>query len=110
MKKIYFLALFTFFLSLFLTSCSSDEELDESNGVTTGNYWPMAVNNQWTYKYNGVLSTPSKIMKILLFFLLSQFHEFGNLKYFLYSPVAFSPGSLELRGPDSSDKIVKNYN
>ena len=49
-------------------------------------------------------------MKILLFFLLSQFHEFGNLKYFLYSPVAFSPGSLELRGPDSSDKIVKNYN
>ena len=48
-------------------------------------------------------------MKILLFlsFLLSQFHEFGNLKYFLYSPVAFSPGSLELRGPDSSFNIVK---
>lgn len=61
MKKIYFLVLCTLFLSLFLTSCNSDEELEESNGVTTGNYWPMAVNNQWTYKYNGVLSTPSKI-------------------------------------------------
>lgn len=61
MKKIYFLALFTSFLALFLTSCSSDDVLD-SNGVTTGNYWPMAVNNQWTYKSNGVLSTPSKII------------------------------------------------
>lgn len=61
MKKILFLVLFTSFLSLFITSCSSDDAAD-SNGVTTGNYWPMAVNNQWTYKDNGVLTTPSKII------------------------------------------------
>ena len=60
MKTIRFSTLLFILLSVFITSCSSDGT-GESFGVTTGNYWPMAVNNQWTYKENGVVSTPSKI-------------------------------------------------
>ena len=37
------------FISAFsLTSCSSDDA-GESNGTTTGNYFPTAVNNKWNY-------------------------------------------------------------
>lgn len=32
-----------------------------ANSNSTGNYWPMSVNNQWTYKENGVLKPPMKI-------------------------------------------------
>src|SRR6478672_750581 len=31
-----------------LSSCSSDDS-GNSNGTTTGNYYPMAVNNKWEY-------------------------------------------------------------
>jgi len=34
--------------SLTFTSCSSDDKA-ESNGTTTGNFLPLAINNEWTY-------------------------------------------------------------
>lgn len=55
-KFISFILLFT---SVFLTSCSSDD--GESNGTSTGNYWPMAVNNSWLFDNNGT-SEETKIL------------------------------------------------
>lgn len=47
--KVPFKTLSLLFLSaISLTSCSSDDA-GESNGTTTGNYFPMAVNNKWNY-------------------------------------------------------------
>lgn len=49
MKKNNFKVLVLLFLSAFsLSSCSSDST-PESNGTTTGDYFPMAVNNKWVY-------------------------------------------------------------
>ena len=53
MKKII-LAL-TLITTLAISSCSSDDNA-ESNGVSTGNYWPMAVNNTWNFFGNGINS------------------------------------------------------
>lgn len=39
-----------FFIAvLSLTSCGSDNDSAESNGTSTGDYFPMAVNNKWEY-------------------------------------------------------------
>ena len=44
-----FKILIVLFLSAFsFSSCSSDDAA-ESNGTTTGDYFPMAVNNKWEY-------------------------------------------------------------
>lgn len=51
MKKIVLALLFV--SALFTTSCSSDDSNGPSLGETTGNYWPMAVNNTWTFSSNG---------------------------------------------------------
>jgi hypothetical protein len=63
MKKITLLALFTLlFSSLLITSCSSDDSVsDDSNGVSSGDYWPLAINNQWIYNENGSVVSPVKI-------------------------------------------------
>lgn len=47
MKKIV-LAL-AFVSALFVTSCSSDDSNSVSYGESTGNYWPMAINNTWIF-------------------------------------------------------------
>ena len=50
MKKNNFKILVLLFLSGFsLSSCSSDDSAAESNGTTTGDYFPMAVNNKWQF-------------------------------------------------------------
>lgn len=51
MKKII-LAL-TIITSLSFSSCSSDDNKQESTGISTGNYWPMAVNNTWNFFGHG---------------------------------------------------------
>ncbi|UPT72076.1 MAG: hypothetical protein M0D53_07330 [Flavobacterium sp. JAD_PAG50586_2] len=43
------------------TSCSSDDSAAESNGTTTGDYFPMAVNNKWEYS-NDVDATEIKLI------------------------------------------------
>lgn len=64
MKKITLLALFTLlFSSLLITSCSNDDSVsDDSNGVSSGDYWPLALNNQWIYNENGSVTSPVKII------------------------------------------------
>lgn len=53
MKKIILaLALIT---SLTFSSCSSDDKA-ESNGISTGDYWPMALNNTWNFFGDGMNS------------------------------------------------------
>ena len=53
MKKSNFKILIVLFLAtLTLSSCSSDDSGD-ATGTTTGNYWPMAVNNKWNFDSNG---------------------------------------------------------
>jgi hypothetical protein len=59
MKKIDFKFLALVFVLAF-SSCSSDDSGD-SNGVTTGNYFPMAVNNKWEFT-NGSIATEAKIV------------------------------------------------
>lgn len=48
MKKSFKILSLLFLSAISLTSCSSDDA-GESNGTTTGNYFPMAVNNKWQY-------------------------------------------------------------
>lgn len=76
MKKITSIVL-VLWLSVFsLSSCTSefepvdpavqvpDETPDDNgnNGNSTGDYWPMALNNQWIYKLDGVSQDPMKIV------------------------------------------------
>lgn len=61
MKKNNFKILILLFLSAFsLSSCSSDGE-SESNGTTTGDYFPIAVNNKWQFT-NGSDATELKLI------------------------------------------------
>ncbi len=67
------------FAAFGITSCSEVEPLDPaivlnpnpsnpSNpgnpGTSTGDYWPAALNNEWTYLLNGVEQTPLKMVSI----------------------------------------------
>jgi hypothetical protein len=46
------------FISVFsLLSCTSDDSEGNSDGVTTGDYYPLAENNNWHYDNNGEEST-----------------------------------------------------
>lgn len=54
MKKINFSKAAILFISVIsLSSCSSDDST-MSNGETTGDYWPMKVNNTWNFDNNGI--------------------------------------------------------
>ena len=35
---------------------------DPEGGVSTGDYWPTAVNNEWVYKRNGVIQEPMRFI------------------------------------------------
>lgn len=49
MKKITIIKAVIFFISIFaISSCSNDDAVD-SNGTSTGNYLPLAINNTWNY-------------------------------------------------------------
>lgn len=76
MKKIVSAFLF---VSVVLTSCSSDDS-GESYGTSTGNYWPMAVNNTWTFDDNG----NSSEVKII------GSREFGGTTYYELSDASMS--------------------
>lgn len=57
MKKNNFkLFVVLFVATLTLSSCSRSDDSGDSNGITTGNYFPMAVNNKWEYT-NGSTTT-----------------------------------------------------
>lgn len=85
MKKNTTFSLFViFFIAISLISCETeplDSEIDlsdftsdtnpnnngssgnnNSGGVSTGDYWPTAINNEWTFSQNGVVQNPMKII------------------------------------------------
>jgi hypothetical protein len=37
---------------------------DDEGGVSTGDYWPMAINNQWVFSQNGINQQPMNITGI----------------------------------------------
>lgn len=45
----FFKSCFIAIAALFISSCSSDDDNNESFGVTTGDYLPLTVNNSWKY-------------------------------------------------------------
>lgn len=64
MKKFtHFVATTLLLLVFVLTSCSKDEAaaVDEPGGVSTGDYWPTAINNTWVLDENGTTSTMKMI-------------------------------------------------
>ncbi|HRZ74991.1 MAG TPA: hypothetical protein P5335_08675 [Flavobacterium sp.] len=76
MKKVNLFIVSFFIITSSLFSCSSEFEPidpavqfpddnndeDNDNGISTGNYWPMAVNNQWVFNENGLPQEPMKII------------------------------------------------
>ncbi len=52
MKKIIFALMLV--TSLSFVSCGGEDDTPESTGVSTGNYWPMALNNTWNFNGNGM--------------------------------------------------------
>jgi len=63
MKKLKLVAcLFVMAAAFSVSSCSSDNDSPAvGEGTSEGDYWPMAVNNQWTYKIDGEEQEPMKI-------------------------------------------------
>jgi hypothetical protein len=67
MKKINLIKVALLFVSvLSLSSCSSSDDASETNGTTTGNYFPMAVNNNWKYT-NGTNATEMNLIGTTIF-------------------------------------------
>lgn len=58
------------FISVLVTSCSNDDGV--SNGTSTGNYWPLAVNNTWTFT-DGSTNSDLKVIGTT---------DFGGTTYF----------------------------
>jgi len=87
MKKLSILPVFVILLAtFFITSCETeplDSEIDlndfnsntnqnnsdnnnSNGGVSTGDYWPTAINNEWIFSLNGVEQEPMKIISTSL--------------------------------------------
>ncbi len=61
MKNLQFIAL-AFISILFITSCSSDDDVgDNNNQPVTGNYFPSVVGNQWIYEVENINSEDSNL-------------------------------------------------
>jgi hypothetical protein len=64
MKKIKSTALLVVLFATFsITSCTKDNpNSDNSYGTSTGDYYPMALDNQWTMSQNATEMAPTKII------------------------------------------------
>lgn len=76
MKKFKFLAAFLLLFAAFSFTSCDNESLDgaidpeagggngggNGGGVSTGDYWPMAINNQWVFTANSLTQDPMKII------------------------------------------------
>ena len=51
-RTTHFISVISLFVSLFLTSCSGDDS-GQSDGTSTGDYFPMKVNNIWNFNADG---------------------------------------------------------
>jgi hypothetical protein len=61
MKTCFKILAVLFVSTLSLSSCSSDSDSGDTDGTTTGNYFPLAVNNRWDYT-NGSTATQATII------------------------------------------------
>lgn len=85
MKKMQFIKyLLMSILGVLIFSCSSDDPKVEDYGTTTGNYFPLAVNNKWWYQNNG------KETQVYVF----GISNFNNVNYF---QVIDSDDDLQIR-------------
>ncbi|TPD70711.1 fibronectin type III domain-containing protein [Flavobacterium microcysteis] len=60
-----------------------------TGGNTSGDYWPTAINNQWTYSMNGTTNPPLKMIGTA---------NFGGRTYYKFSPQSGSGGSSGATG------------
>lgn len=77
------------FTAISFTSCTTEpidpniiinpnpEEPEVPSEPLLGDYWPAALNNQWTFKRNGVLQTPMKMISI---------NSIGGQTYYTFNP------------------------
>jgi hypothetical protein len=63
------------FMLVLVTSCSSDDGV--SNGTSTGNYWPLAVNNTWTFS-DGSTNSDLKVIGTTDFSSVTYFEMFSE--------------------------------
>lgn len=112
MKKIKLLPIIIMlFSAITLVSCDGsieplDSELNQSpedseGGSTTGDYWPMAVNNSWTFKQNGVTQPPMKI--------ISTESINGNTYYKYDTFVGMSTNGTDFEGTVWTKKVNGTY-
>jgi hypothetical protein len=74
MKKINLIKVALLFVSVVtLVSCSSDGG-GESNGTTTGNYFPMAIGNKWNYT-DGSINTEVNLIGTTVFYPNDTYYE-----------------------------------
>ena len=63
------------FLSAFsLFSCSSDDDAKDYDGITTGDYFPMAVGNKWNYS-DGTTNTEVNLIGTAVFYPEDTYYE-----------------------------------
>ena len=91
MKKITYAIFALLIAATSLTSCDNEEvdgAIDLSNpenpanpggGSASGDYWPTAINNQWTYSQNGTAQPPMKMIGT---------DVFNNKTYYKFAPIA----------------------
>jgi hypothetical protein len=84
MKKNYLIVAFlALIFSTSIISCSSDDDnnnTNESYGTSTGDYWPMAIGNQWTMKQNGMNDETVKITSTDVFNGITYYKTDGNFE------------------------------
>lgn len=89
MTKIkHLLSAFALLFFIVLTSCSKDSATDPATTPPTpssGNYYPTALNNTWSYKQNNTTLAPEKIIGT---------EVFNNLTYFKFNPITLSGVTL----------------
>lgn len=60
--------------------------------VATGDYWPAAVNNQWTFSQNGTLQSPMKMIGT---------NTFNGATYYKFTPQTVNSGGTTITGADT---------
>jgi len=84
MKKITLSFLLSLLMAFTFTACSSDSSDDDAQD-SSGDYWPTAINNNWTFSQDGS-ETSMKIIGI---------DEMDGAKYYKFNQMAGATASLD---------------
>lgn len=142
MKSNFKLVLTLLVSSFVLFSCSKSSDSPTAEApvtptapTATGDYWPTAVNNRWTYSTNGVVqTTPSKIVSVnvinslnyytfnapvgattqttgsgLTVTVTNRIRKNGGDYYFRYDTQSFTSGTISGTQSDIEFIILKDY-